>query len=84
MCLDVFNLYLSLDAVYAFVQPSRQTTATKVVLCHARQSEEEDHSRFGGHHTDAEAENVQFSRMEGAQSCLQEVEIIESPLNHLM
>lgn len=63
----------STDAIYAAVQPAGQAPSAEVVRGPPGQGEEEDHAR--AHHDDPvpEAEDVQLSRVEGLQDCLQKV-----------
>lgn len=64
---------ISADAIYAAVQPAGQAPPAEVVRGPPGQGEEEDHAR--AHHDDPvpEAEDVQLSRVEGLQDCVQKV-----------
>ena len=61
------------DSVYAFVQPSRQAPASKVVYAINREKQEEVFSGAHHHHPHSKAKNVLISRVERLQNCLQKV-----------
>ena len=61
------------DSVHAFVQPSRQAPASKVVYAINREKQEEVLSGAHHHHPHSKAKNVLISRVERLQNCLQKV-----------
>lgn len=68
------------DAIYAAVQPSRQTSSAEMVRCAPGQIEEEDNARIDHDDSRQEAKDVELSRVERCQGRLQKVHIYMSSI----
>lgn len=69
----IFPFFSVSDAIYAFVQPTRQIEATKMVCGTSGQVEEENYSRTDYDNIGEEAENVFVLGVERFEDCVQTV-----------